>query len=136
MSGSRAKTQRKNMNHGADYSSVDREMIRDDIDWLHSTAQSVSGTAWEGPLGIALAPQMARVIHEGFQYLLHRRPAVGKAIERRLSAEMAAARHTIKLADDDQRSIEDVLDGLRLISSRHSNFFPYGPDLAVGLWRG
>lgn len=136
MSGSRAKSQRKANPSGADYSSVDHAMIRDDVDWLHSIARSVNKTDWEGPLGIVLAPQMARVVHESFEYLLRRRPAVAKSLERQMIPEIAAARHTIKLVDDNQRSIDDILEAFRDIADKHSTYFGRGFDLALFTWQG
>jgi len=135
VSGKRAKLERKHRDKTPDHLSIDREMIRDDVDWLHSTAQSVRGTPWEGPLGIALAPQMARVVHEGFDYVTKRRPAVGKPLERRFHSEIATARHTIKLVDDNQRSLEGVMDAFRNIGLEHSEYFANGPDLALTFWK-
>jgi hypothetical protein len=136
MSGSRAKVQRKKSPRVADYSSVDRTMIRDDVDWLYSMARSVSRSEWEGPFGIALAPQMARVVHESFDYVMRRRPAVAKPLERQLVHEIAAARHTIKLVDDSQRSVEEVLEAFSGIADKHSAYFKGGFDLAIFTWKG
>jgi len=111
-------------------------MVRDDVAWLYSMSMSSHDSPWQGPLGVTLAPHMARVVHEGIDFLSHRRPDVARSLKRDLSAAIEQARHTIKLVHDDHRSVVEILAAFDEIAELHAARFSFGPDLAIASWRG
>jgi hypothetical protein len=122
MSGKKSKANRRDVgNVGIDWSAVDVQMISDDLAWLYSSAQSVSGTPWEGVSGLVHGIQMARVAYEGFTYLAQKRPAEASSVERANFTSVAAARHSIKLIDDTAKHSEGVLEDFRLLQDEHES---------------
>lgn len=114
MSGKSAKKARRGRGViGTDWTALDAVMARDDVAWLYSSAQSVSGTRWEAATGLSLGTQMARVAHEGFEWLRKKKPAEAAALFRSQSAEIASARHALKLVDDTAKHAEGVLADFR-----------------------
>jgi hypothetical protein len=61
---------------------------------------------------------------------------VGRSLERSLADEVEAARNTIKLLDDDQRTIDTVLTAFEEIAELHSARFSRGADVSLFTWNG
>lgn len=135
VSGKQAKLQRRQQksNDAPSWSALDIRMLRDDVDWLYSLGQaSQSDPNWEAVTGLALTPHMARVVHEGVALLRSLRPTQITAVELKFSAEIAAARHTVKLLDDTKKLYDGVIQDFERIDGKHSGIWPRGQDLAIG----
>jgi hypothetical protein len=114
VSGKSAKKARQQQVYsGPDWSSLDKGMMRDDVAWLYSFAESVSGSSWHAAAGLSLGTQMARVAYEGFDWLSRKKPPEAASLQRSMSVEIAAARHTLKLVDDTAKHATGVIDDFR-----------------------
>lgn len=131
-----AKRKRATQRPASDFRAVDRAMLRDDVSWLGSLIFSSRATPWGSVLGIVLAPQIARVVHESLELARRNSPASAAKVAHRLEADTAAARHAIKLVDDTARTVDDVLADFARVASDHSDRFPLGADVSVPVWRG
>jgi hypothetical protein len=102
-----------------------------DVDWvvrLSVFAEREPG--WSGVLGISLSGQMARVTHEGLALLKKHDPVAAKGVEVRYAADIAYARHSVKLADNNASSMIEMQRDFEKVLAQHAQFFP-GGNLAV-----
>ncbi|MBB5808934.1 hypothetical protein F4560_008702 [Saccharothrix ecbatanensis] len=115
-----------------DWSSLDARMISDDVDWLHALA--AAGTrdeAWQAVLGLTALPHIARVVHESHLHLSRKHPASANSVRLRFGAEIAAARHTVKLLDDTGKLYDGVVADFTRIAEAHRATLGRFNDLAV-----
>lgn len=139
MSGKQAKLQRRLQQANAvpDWSTLDIRMLREDVSWLYSLSQaSQRGRRWDAFTGLALMPHMARVVHEGLALLRRLRPTQIGAVELKFAAEIAAARHAVKLLDDNKKLFEGVVHDFERIDDEHSGVWSRGEDLEIGFRDG
>jgi hypothetical protein len=121
VSGKSAKAKRKSTVETAEQRrELDAMMLRDDVSWWTSLVTSAVGTSWEPTVGLAIIPQVARVLHEGLDQLKRvDREAVGR-LTVGWDVDIATARHTVKLLDDDKKSVDSVLDQFASIAAEHA----------------
>lgn len=81
---------------------------------------SAVGTDWEPTVGLAILPQVARVLHEGLDQLKRVDPDAVDRLTVGWDVDIATARHTVKLLDDDKKSVDSVLDQFASIAAEHS----------------
>ena len=98
-------------------------MLRDDVSWWASLVFSASKSDWESAMGLAVATQVARVLHEGVTQLRRVNPARAVSPTGTWDDDIAAARHTVKLLDDNKKTVDSVLADFAAISTRHSEAF-------------
>lgn len=139
MSGKQAKLQRRaeKLSETRDWTGLDVLMLRDDAEWLNSLAHG-SGTDpnWEAITGLALTPHMARIVHEGTALVRSKRPTQLKAVELKFVTEIAAARHTVKLLDDNKKLYDGVIQDFDRINEEHTDVWALGENLALGVLDG
>lgn len=139
MSGKQAKLQRRaeKSNENRDWTALDVLILRDDAEWLNSLANgSRTDPNWQAVTGLALTQHMARIVHEGVALVRSRRPTQVKAIELNFAAEIAAARHTVKLLDDNKKLYDGVIQDFERINEEHTGIWASGGDLALGIRDG
>lgn len=137
MSGKQAKKQRQVQRtySGRDWSALDVRMLRDDMEWIGALgASSHVNRQWESAMGLALLPQMARVVYEGMNLLQRKRPTQAKAVSQQFAAEIEASRHSVKLLDDTHKLYDGVLADFEMIEAEHSEAIPEDGSFAVTEW--
>ncbi len=139
MSGKQAKLQRRaeKLSEARDWTGLDVLMLRDDAEWLNSLAHgSGNDPNWEAIAGLALTPHMARIVYEGTALVRSKRPTQLKALELKFATEIAAARHTVKLLDDNKKLYDGVIQDFDRIHEQHTDVWAPGEDLALGVRDG
>lgn len=132
MSGRSAKKKRASSVTGPDWTQLDIRMFQDDCAWVHSTVSSAkTDGAWESAFGLVLLPHMARIVHEGAGLVARHRPAQAKSIQLRFRGEIEAARHAVKLLDDNKRTAEEIIADFDKINAEHADALAGSLDLAV-----
>ncbi|MEV3938608.1 hypothetical protein AB0K52_21870 [Glycomyces sp. NPDC049804] len=107
-------------------------MLHDDASWVLSLAESAQGDAkWEAPMGLGGLPQFARIAYEGLELLKNRHPDRAGTIALKFADDIAAARHTIKLFDDNQKFYDGVIADFTRIEVAHNRRFSADEDLAI-----
>ncbi|MEU6247889.1 hypothetical protein [Glycomyces sp. NPDC047010] len=107
-------------------------MLHDDASWVYSLAGSAQGDEyWEAPMGLGGLPQFARIAHEGLELLKHRDSDRARAIALKFADDIAAARHTVKLFDDNQKFYDGVIADFVRIETLHGSRFSADDDLAI-----
>ncbi|MDT3331386.1 hypothetical protein Q9S78_11975 [Microbacterium sp. KSW-18] len=126
MSGKRAKAERR-MKAGAqaDWSSLDRRMFADDVNWIYSTIESANsaGDVTGSALSLACMPYMARVTYEGSDLLRRQRPEAARSLGKKYAEQVASLRHSMKLLDDTHKSFESIVAELDSIRADHQHYF-------------
>lgn len=121
VSGKSAKAKRKFTVETAEQRrELDATMVRDDVSWWTSLVTSAVGTVWEPTVGLAIIPQVARVLHEGLEQLKRVDPDAVARLTVGWDVDVATARHTVKLLDDNKKSVDSVLDQFASIAAEHS----------------
>lgn len=139
MSGKSAKLQRRQDKTAArtDWAALDLRMLRDDVNWIASLgAASQENAQWQGIIGLALPPHMARIVHEGMDLLRRRRPTQVRAVTLKFAPEIEAARHTVKLLDDTQKLYDGVIQDFERVDVVHSNAWAPGRNFGMGVRDG
>lgn len=115
-----------------DWSALDRRMIVDDGSWLQAFALSTQADAdWQGAMGLAFVPHCARIVHEGYLYITRKAPAAAHSVRLNYAREIAAARHTVKLLDDNQKLYDGVVADFERIAQAHETALPSWSDFVV-----
>ena len=109
---------------------LDATMLRDDVSWWTSLVFSASKSDWESAMGLAVATQVARVLHEGVAQLRRVNPEGAASLTGTWDEDIATARHTVKLLDDNKKTVDSVLAEFAAISTRHSEALEYWGDFA------
>ncbi len=109
---------------------LDATMLRDDVSWWTSLVFSASKSEWEFGMGLAIATQVARVLHEGVGQLRRVNPEGAASLTGTWDDDIATARHTVKLLDDNKKTVDSVLAEFAAISTRHSVAFGELGDFA------
>jgi hypothetical protein len=102
---------------------LDATMIRDDVSWWTSLVFSASKSDWESAVGLAIGTHVARVLHEGVGQLRRVNPERAASLTGTWDNDIATARHTVKLLDDNKKTVDSVLAEFAAISTRHSEAF-------------
>jgi hypothetical protein len=139
MSGKSAKLQRRKDKTAArtDWATLDLRMLRDDINWIASLGKaSQTNAQWQGIIGLALTPHMARIVHEGMDLLRRRRPTQVRAVTLKFAPEIETARHTVKLLDDTQKLYDGVIQDFERIDGEHSTAWASGRNFGMGVRDG
>jgi hypothetical protein len=124
MSGKAAKAnRRKQVETPEERAQLDATMFRDDVSWWTSLVFSADKTDWEAAVGLAIATQVARVLHEGLGQLRRVDPEKATSLSATWDDDIATARHTVKLLDDNKKTVDSVLAEFAAISTRHSDAF-------------
>ncbi|WP_146249120.1 MULTISPECIES: hypothetical protein [unclassified Curtobacterium] len=132
MSGKSAKAKRKSVVETAEQRrELDAVMLRDDVSWWTSLVTSAVGTDWEPTVGLSILPQVARVVHEGLDQLKRVDPGAVDRVTAGWDVDIATARHTVKLLDDDKKSVDSVLDQFASIAAEHTAAFSSLNDFAL-----
>lgn len=132
VSGKSAKAKRKSVVETAEQrQELDAVMLRDDVSWWTSLVTSAVGTDWEPTVGLSILPQAARVLHEGLDQLKRVDPEAVDLVTVGWDVDIATARHTVKLLDDDKESVDSVLDQFASIAGEHTAAFSSLNDFAL-----
>ncbi|WP_148070845.1 hypothetical protein [Curtobacterium sp. PhB130] len=110
---------------------LDAVMLRDDVSWWTSLVTSAVGTDWEPTIGLSILPQVARILHEGLDQLKRVNPEAVERVTAGWDVDIATARHTVKLLDDDKKSVDSVLDQFASIAADHTAAFSSLNDFAL-----
>ncbi|MCS6562450.1 hypothetical protein [Curtobacterium poinsettiae] len=110
---------------------LDAVMLRDDVSWWTSLVTSAVGTDWEPTVGLSILPQVARVLHEGLGQLKRVSPEAVERVTAGWDVDIATARHTVKLLDDDKKSVDSVLNQFASIAAEHTAAFSTLNDFAL-----
>lgn len=139
MSGKSAKLQRQQDRAAAraDWAALDLRMLRDDVNWIASLGEASQANAqWQGIIGLALTPHMARIVHEGMDLLGRRRPTQVRAVTLKFATEIEASRHTVKLLDDTQKLYDGVIQDFERIDREHSKAWAPRRNFGMGVKDG
>jgi hypothetical protein len=110
-----------------DWSALDRHMFADDFAWIASQANSVeSDPDWKAVLGLTLTPHIARVVHEGHEWLRHSNKGAAVRVLIKHKRQIAAARHAVKLIDDREKLYEGLVSDFRAIAGVQDKEFRFG----------
>lgn len=110
---------------------VAHQMIREDVEWLYSVALAAQGSPIDWAVGLAAGTQMARVTYEGYEYVRKRYPDRIPQMGEDMLTNVAIARHAIKLVDDTERSLEDVMAVFESTGQRQTRAFGRELDCSV-----
>ena len=131
MSGKSAKAERRKQSTApVARDLLDTTMLSDDVSLVTSLAMSAEDSAWAETVGLAVAPQVARVLHEGVDHLQRIRPDATKALAEGWETDIAVARHTVKLLDDNKKTVDSIVDEFTTIGSKQRTEFDSDDDYA------
>jgi hypothetical protein len=132
MGGKQEKKQRRELRaEQATPEALDLAMLSDDVSLVTSLVLSLGETPWAEAAGLALAPQFARILYEGHDYIRRSRAGDVVAGSDGWARDIAVARHTVKLLDDNKKTLDSVEDEFRGIGRRHTSAFGDDNDYAV-----
>ena len=109
---------------------IDVAMLADDVSLVVSLVLAEADSPWSETVGLAVAPQFARILHEGLDQLQRRRPDAAAALAVGWDEEIAIARHTVKLLDDNRKTVDSVVEEFDRIARGHSAAFGADNDFA------
>ncbi|PYY34457.1 hypothetical protein [Curtobacterium sp. MCPF17_046] len=105
-------------------------MLADDVSLVVSLVMTEAASPWSETVGLAVAPQVARILHEGLDQLRRRRPDAAAALSVGWDEEIAVARHTVKLLDDNKKTVDSVVEEFNRIGRDQSATFGANNDFA------